>query len=287
MNPLISVKELEGMFLAERPVLFDVREREDFARGHIPWAVNVDAFSFLAKSSPQGEAEFAEHFAGVFGRAGWDGSRRAVFIEESMESGLGRSCRGYVFARALGCANVSVLHGGFAAWRAAGKPVSTAAQTPIARTLPVSSPDRGVLVAWEQVRDAVSSGGAVIVDTRDAVEWIGESSSPYGKDFCPRKGRIPGARWLEWRRVLKPTPKGARFKSRAELLADCATLGLTPDAPVILYCFKGARAAAVFVALEEAGFTNVRLYLASWNEWSRNEDLPIETGNPADVLAAA
>jgi thiosulfate/3-mercaptopyruvate sulfurtransferase len=287
MKALISVKELEEMFSTEWSVLLDVRPEEDFVRGCIPGSVNVDVFSFLAESSPQGEAKFAKHFAGVFGRAGWDGSRRAVFIEESMESGFGRSCRGYVFARALGCSNVSVLHGGFAAWRAAGKPVSTAAQSPIASELAVSALDGDVLVDWEDVRDAVSDGETAIIDARDAVEWIGESSSPYGKDFCPRKGRIPGARWLEWRRVLKPTPKGVRFKSRTELLADCATIGLTPDDPVILYCFKGARAAAVFVALEEAGFTDVRLYLASWNEWSRNPELPIETGNPANVLAAA
>jgi thiosulfate/3-mercaptopyruvate sulfurtransferase len=43
---------------------------------------------------------------------------------------------------------------------------------------------------------AVEKGGAVLLDIRDAEEWIGESSSPYGKDFCPRKGRIPGAKWI-------------------------------------------------------------------------------------------
>lgn len=278
---------------AERPVLFDVRPEEDFALGHIPGSVNVDVFSFLAKSTPEGEAALLEHFADAFGAAGWDGSRPAVFIEESMESGLGRSRRGYVFAQALGYPDASVLHGGLAAWRAARRPVSTEARTPTARTPTARTPptppapNRGVLATWRDVREAVLNGGPAIVDTRDAGEWIGESSSPYGKDFCPRKGRIPGARWLEWSRVLKRTSWGARFKSRAELLADCATLGLTPGAPVILYCFKGARAAAVFVALKEAGFADVKLYLASWNEWSRNPELPVETGNPADALAAA
>lgn len=36
-----------------------------------------------------------------------------------------------------------------------------------------------------------------LLDNRDKDEWLGESSSPYGKDFAPRKGRIPGAVWLE------------------------------------------------------------------------------------------
>ncbi|MFI9652109.1 hypothetical protein [Guyparkeria halopsychrophila] len=38
----------------------------------------------------------------------------------------------------------------------------------------------------------------VLLDVRDVDEWIAESSSPYGKDFCPRKGRLPEAVWIEW-----------------------------------------------------------------------------------------
>ena len=47
------------------------------------------------------------------------------------------------------------------------------------------------------MKEAVADPGVVKLDVRDVVEWIGESSSPYGKDFCPRKGRIPGFVWLE------------------------------------------------------------------------------------------
>ncbi len=52
-----------------------------------------------------------------------------------------------------------------------------------------------------------------------------------------------------------------------------------------LYCFKGARASNSLVALREAGIRNVRMYLGSWNEWSRDESLPIETGLPFAAAA--
>ena len=91
------------------------------------------------------------------------------------------------------------------------------------------------------------------VDVRDVDEWIAESSSPYGKDFCPRKGRIPGARWIEWYRMMKPTGEGQRVKGKDEVLAECATVGVTPETPVYLYCFKGARASNTFLALKNAG----------------------------------
>jgi thiosulfate/3-mercaptopyruvate sulfurtransferase len=121
---------------------------------------------------------------------------------------------------------------------------------------------------------------------RDVDEWIGESSSPYGKDFCPRKGRIPGAVWIEWYRMMKPTPTGPMLKSRDEILAECATVGIGPETPVVLYCFKGARASNTLVALKEAGVDDVRMYFGSWNEWSRDPSLPIDEGFPFGKPAA-
>ncbi|MBC7801514.1 MAG: sulfurtransferase, partial [Gemmatimonadaceae bacterium] len=42
----------------------------------------------------------------------------------------------------------------------------------------------------------------------------------------------------------------------------------------------GARASNTLVALREAGVRDVRMYFGSWNEWSRDESLPIESGMP-------
>jgi thiosulfate/3-mercaptopyruvate sulfurtransferase len=133
--------------------------------------------------------------------------------------------------------------------------------------------------------EAVSDPNVIKLDVRDVDEWIGASSSPYGVDFCPRKGRIPNARWLEWYRMMKPGQDGPVFKSRNEILAECRTVGITPDTPVILYCFKGARTSNTFVALKEAGIKDVRTYFGSWNEWSREMSLPIEEGLPWDSSA--
>ena len=74
--------------------------------------------------------------------------------------------------------------------------------------------DALALAPRQLVGIAVGKPGIAILDVRDVDEWIGESSSPYGKDFCPRKGRIPGAVWLEWYRMMKPSPAGPMFTKR-------------------------------------------------------------------------
>jgi thiosulfate/3-mercaptopyruvate sulfurtransferase len=80
--------------------------------------------------------------------------------------------------------------------------------------------------------------------------------------------------------MMKPSASGPMFKSAPEILAECASVGITPDTPVVLYCFKGARASNTLVALKEAGVKDVSLYFGSWNEWSRDPALPIEEGLP-------
>ena len=285
---LITPAELSDMIKSESVVVIDTRDPATYAAGHLPDAVNIhDIFTYLATSTPDGVAAMREKFASTFGAAGLSGTETAVVYEQSMNTGFGQSCRGYVLLHYLGYPKVKILHGGYVAWTAAGMPTSTAVTTPQAKSFPLDPGAAGILVDQQSMKAAVADPNIVKLDTRDVDEWIADSSSPYGKDFCPRKGRIPGAVWLEWYRMMKPTPNGPMFKSRDEILAECATVGVTPSTPVVLYCFKGARASNTLVALKEAGVENVTLYFGSWNEWSRDPSLPIETGLPYTTSAAS
>jgi thiosulfate/3-mercaptopyruvate sulfurtransferase len=280
---LISAADLAELMKTTTVVLIDTRDAANYAEAHLPGAVNIhEIFTYLAMSTPQGVVALRETFTEAFGKAGLSGKETAVVYEQSMTTGFGQSCRGYVLLRYLGYPRdrIKVLHGGFSAWRAAALPGTTDVPAPKPVGFPVAAEGPSILVDLNEMKEAVADPHVVKLDVRDVDEWIGESSSPYGKDFCPRKGRIPGSVWLEWYRMMKPTPTGQMFKSPAEILAECATVGIRQDTPVVVFCFKGARASTTFVALEEAGIQNVRLYLGSWNEWSRDLSLPIEEGMP-------
>lgn len=280
-SALVTPAELQMMIDAKQAVVIDTRDPESFAAGHIAGAVNMhDIFTYLATSDASGMAELKEKFAAEFAAAGLDGAKTAVIYEASMASGFGQSCRGYYLLSFLGYPNVKVMHGGFAAWLAAGMPVTTDTSAPQPGGFEINPAAASIMMDAEDMKAAMADEKAVILDVRDIDEWIAESSSPYGKDFCPRKGRIPGAVWIEWYRMMKPTAEGPMMKSKAEVLAECATVGITTQTPVKLYCFKGARASNTFLALKEAGIKDVAIYFGSWNEWSRDPSLPIEEGLP-------
>ena len=278
---LLDPAELSGMLGRPEVVVIDTRAPAAYEAGHIPGAVNLhDIFTYLATSTPEGMAELRNKFANAFGSAGLGGEETAVIYEESMASGFGQSCRGYFLLSFLGYPKAMVLHGGFQSWKAAGMPVSTEPAEPVAKAFPLSEEGAGMMIDRDAMLQAVGDERIVKLDVRDVDEWVGESSSPYGKDFCPRKGRIPGSRWIEWYRLMKPSPTGPVFKSKDEVLAECHTVGITPETPVYLFCFKGARASNTLVALKDAGIADVRMYFGSWNEWSRDPSLPIESGPP-------
>jgi len=277
---LISSAELDALTKAEPVVLIDTRDADAYAAGHIPGAVNLrEIFTFLATSTAEGLTQLKDTFASHFGAAGLSGKETAVFYEDSLNGGYGQSCRGYYLLTWLGYPKVKVLNGGFSAWKAAGLPTSTEAAAPKAATFPSDLTGADVMLTKDDMLKALGSG-TVLLDVRDIDEWIGDSSSPYGKDFAPRKGRIPGAKWVEWYRFMKPSAQGPMIKSPDEVRAECATAGISTDDTVFLYCFKGARASNTFLALKQAGFDDVRMYFGSWNEWSRDPALPIETGLP-------
>ncbi len=278
---LITPEELDALMKSEPVVLIDTRDPQAYAAGHLPGAVNLrEIFTFLATSTAEGLQELGQTFADSFGSVGLSGKETAVLYEDAMNSGYGQSCRGYFLLSWLKYPKIKILNGGYSAWLKSGLPASTEPVSPTPATFPMPEAPASMMVTKDEMLAALD-GSVVLLDVRDVDEWIGESSSPYGKDFAPRKGRIPGARWIEWYRFMKPSAIGPVFKSPDEVLAECKTAQISPKDPIYLYCFKGARASNTFVALKEAGFDDVRMYFGSWNEWSREPSLPIDAGFPS------
>lgn len=280
VKPLISPQELASLVAQKSVVVIDTRAPEEYAISHIPGAINLrEMFTYLATSTPDGLVSLRSQFAELLGAAGISGTERIVIYEDALNSGYGQSCRGYFLLKYFGCPQVSVLHGGYQAWLATGLPTTAEIPTTENKTF-VLSIDASIMVTTAEMLQALDNPAIVKLDVRDADEWRGDSSSPYGVDYCPRKGRIPGAVWIEWYQMMEPNSEIPMFRPMNEIMELCQEVGITPDTTVYIYCFKGSRASNTLIALKEAGIKDVRNYFASWNEWSRDPSLPIEIGEP-------
>jgi thiosulfate/3-mercaptopyruvate sulfurtransferase len=279
---IFTPKEVNALCLAGDVTLIDVRAKEDFDTGHIPNAVNIpEMFTTLSMSTAEGLQEMQDIFTPLFRGAGIRHDKPVIVYEESLETRYGGSCRGYFQLSLFGHRDVGILDGGLSLWTQEGFPL-TAEPTVTAPSDFELVIQKDFLATLDDMVGAIDNPEVKLLDNRDEDEWRGLSSSPYGADFAPRKGRIPGARWVEWYEFMDTSQTIPHFKSTEEIRAICAQVGMDLDDDIIIYCFKGARASNTYIALKTAGFNNVRNYYGSWNEWSRHPELPIDAG----VLAA-
>jgi thiosulfate/3-mercaptopyruvate sulfurtransferase len=221
----------------------------------------------------------AKHFKELLESAGIRRHDQVVLYEDAMDNGYGQSCRGRFMLNYFGHENVRALHGGYRAWRAKGLPL-TDEKTRVERSVYDVQINSAEMLTSDDILEAIGDPSIILLDCRDYAEWIGVTSSPYAIDFSPRKGRIPGAVWIEWYRMMYRKGGIPWIKSKQEILEVCEQVGINTDTKVYIYCFKGARASNMLTALKIAGVKDVRNYLGSWHDRALNPDLPIDEDYP-------
>jgi thiosulfate/3-mercaptopyruvate sulfurtransferase len=163
----------------------------------------------------------------------------------------------------LGHEDKRILDGGLPAWTESGGSVERGVSRVAASDEPyVGTPNEETLTRIEEVAAIVESGEDVLVDARSADEF--------------RQGRIPGAVNIPFLENAVPD-SGGRWKSPADLRAMYRAKGVTPDKLVIPYCTTGVRSANTYFTLRALGYPEVKLYSASYAEWSSDPNRPIET----------
>jgi thiosulfate/3-mercaptopyruvate sulfurtransferase len=101
----------------------------------------------------------------------------------------------------------------------------------------------------------------LVLDVRTHSEFDGTG----GQACDPRQGHIPGARNVDIYRLLQLTHEEIQ-----------AALDVEPGAEIVAYCHSGSRSAVATQLLRGLGY-EARNYVGSWHEWSRHDDLPVES----------
>jgi thiosulfate/3-mercaptopyruvate sulfurtransferase len=240
--------------------------RADYAREHIPGARFL-WLNWMAESTPERSFELmpVEALDALLERLGVSNSSSVVICHALGDATA--AARVYVTLDYLGMGDrAAILDGGLEAWKAEGRPVTK--EVPKYRRGRFAPRVRAdVVVSLEQVRSRYNDAGVQLVDGRsaqafNAVEGLGVF----------RGGHMPGAVNIPFSAV---TDSLGRYQRPDTLEARFERAGIKHGSRIITYCNIGRAACPVYVAAKVLGY-DVQLYDGSFEEWSRQEDLPLE-----------
>jgi thiosulfate/3-mercaptopyruvate sulfurtransferase len=277
-------------------VVVDLRWREDgtghdrYLRGHVPGALFVDwATDLVEDGAPVAfTLASAERCAALMERCGIGERTQVVAYADAKGSGPFRL---WLAANAYGHDSIHVLDGGLRRWIAEGRPLASGIERPRARAGERWTP-RATAGAWfasaEDVAAASTQPGVAVVDSRPPSQFRGEAvwfetgPIPAGADGIARTprgelraGRVPWARNVPAAALYRPD---GTMKPPEELRRLFASASVEPGTRAIAYCGVGISASALVFGLRLAGIDDAVLYDASWEEWGRDADRPVDRG---------
>ena len=152
--------------------------------------------------------------------------------------------------KAWGFKYVTVLNGGLKAWgdRATEEGDCKGKDTKLILAL-----NEKLVVSYEQVKEMESS---------DAQICDGRPAEMFGKGSVPKSHNVPDSMLLNGDNQLK---------SADELKLVFTSQGVDCNKPLVTMCATGMKGSLLFLAANEIGIPQVRLYDGSWTEYAAKQ----------------
>jgi len=255
VQPIVSTDWLQAHLNDPHVRVIYVGEREDYNRAHIPHARLLDHMDTVQMAGDGHRLASSDVLVRTFAKAGVaDDTHVILYGDSPMATGWV-----YTALASIGHGDeVSWLDGGIDLWQSEKRPTETL--TPRAGTGPLTAraaPAVTVDAAW--VRERLTSADIRILDVRTEREW--------------NAGHLPNATLILWQDLFADR-QTQKFKSPDEIRALLARAGVGSNQEVVTYCAIGMRASLMAWAARSVGVP-ARVYLGSWQDWTRNASNPI------------
>lgn len=279
-NPIITVTELNNRLKKHKSytVVIDCRfsladtdlGENQYHKGHIPGAYyfHLDRDLSGKKQVHGGRHPLPDpkQLSVKLGNAGVNTQTPVVVYDDSR---FGFAARAWWILNYLGHSNVSVLDGGYKAWRDAGLPIDRRTPpTKAGKFKPRVNSDWTLDVTDIQESLKSNKPNYTLIDSREAKRYQGLE-----EPIDPIAGHIPGALNFPWQDVSNEQG----FFNTADV--QKARWQPVKDHPLVIYCGSGVTACVNLLSLAAADIP-ARLYPGSWSDWCSYPDTPIQQDTP-------
>ncbi len=234
-----------------------------FDRGHIAGALSAPYAKWRGPRDNPGRLPDVDALTSLVRSLGIDVQTPVVVVYEGTDAtDFGAAARVVWTLKAVGLTKLSILNGGMKAWRAAGRPVTTAVASVAPSSYSVRL-DADLIATQQQVADIVAGKPERLLDARPAAYFRGETRHAAAR----APGTLVGAKNVEY--DIWFVGDSAVLLSPDEIRRIAAREGIDTDQPTVSFCNTGHWAATNWFVLSEVlGQKSVRLYPESMVGWS-------------------
>ena len=241
--------------------IVDPRPRVKYLQGHVPGAINLPIAEVFDKETLALHPD--DRLAEILGKVGI--SRDSAVVLYDSYDGQSAAMIAWLLEY-LGHPRVMILSNYLEGWaKDGGKLLYRQVTSEPTMFNPTPS-----IQTRARLNEVLQRGDSKLLDLRSQDEFQGKVSTE------TRSGHISEAFNLPWTELIGK--EFQFFASRREQKERVAARGINSSDRLITYCSNGPRAAIGYVALQQLGFKNVRVYDASLHEWAGRADLPLELG---------
>ena len=262
---LVTADKIErnGRFIDTR---FDMQDA-DFGKrlyeashieGAIYWDLDKD-LSDMTKSDGRHPLPEKEQLQALFEKNGLQ-LNDAIYIYDQGASPY--ATRAWWILNYAGFKHAYVVNGGFEALKDAGFQLTNEVPTFKETKLELQWNDKILLKRKDVVDIVEGKKKATLLDARAAIRYRGEM-----EPIDPIPGHIPTAKNYDWEQLRE----NSKLVITSSLLDKVAK-----DEEIVVYCGSGVTATPLYTVLKEAGYENIKIYMAGYSDWVKHQ--PIEKG---------
>ncbi len=269
---LVSPAWLKAHLADKNLVLFQIGERTEFDREHIPGARFLELRNISDRSANGLALELppVARLDSSFASLGVRSDSRVVLYFGS--DWLSPTTRAWLTFEYLGLGDrTSILDGGLPAWKAAGHPVSADAAPEVTPAPLITTPRPGIVTDAEWVHARLGQPRFRVIDARDPEFYKGLDAGS-----GTRPGHLPGAKNIPFNTV---TDDAGKFLPDSALRRLFQQAGVSRGDQIVAYCHIGQQGTAVVFAGRLLGY-DIRLYDGSFEDWTRRDNYVVEGGVP-------
>jgi thiosulfate/3-mercaptopyruvate sulfurtransferase len=276
LTPIIQVSELIKLHKAENLVIIDASNGKDaksnYDQKHLEDAIFVDLNVQLAhikedlSDGGRHPLPKIEDFAITLLNLGITKNSHVVVYDD--KNGANAAARFWWMLKSVGHEKVQVLNGGFQEAVKQNFPITSTITS-------INKADLYKIKDWKlhiasitDVEEKSKNNTGLIIDVRESKRFNGET-----EPIDLIAGHIPGATNVPFTENLD---ENGLFLSPKELKNKYKnTFGNCESENIIVHCGSGVTACHTLLAIDYAEIEIPKLYVGSWSEWSRNNNLMI------------